>query len=234
MQNQLKNKMVSQKIKLTSRKFYGKWLYKISLRQSGCAIFRNYKFDYIKELCSSSSDMIKPYAVHQRAHTNRETILRLCEVLEKYDPKIWTKRIENNNLDLYTNDLAFYQDLSQEFQDIVLHQFEPNPATVDLLTDSASAVAVKKLPHNRYQYRVYLLPHKMAGDREGKQRYVDWLKNQGDRVTCTSAVENWFIKTDWNWDRRYILVENESMLLMLKLRNSEVVGRIYNYIISDK
>jgi hypothetical protein len=226
--------MTSQKIKLTSRKFYGKWLYKISLRQVGCAIFRNYKFDYIKELCQSNPDLVKPYSVHQKAYNNRESIFRLCEVLEKYDSKIWTKRIENSNLDLYTNDLEFYQKLSEEFQDIVVHQFEPDPATVDLLTNSASAMAVKKLPHDRYQYRVYLLPHKMAGDREGKQRYIDWLKNQSDRVTCTHAVENWFIKTDWNWDRRYILVENESTLLMLKLRNSEVVGRIYNYVLSDK
>jgi hypothetical protein len=226
--------MTSQKIKLTSRKFYGKWLYKISLLQAGCVIFRSYNFDYIKELCQSDDAPIRPYSTHQRAYNNRENILRLCEVLEKYDSKSWTKRIENSNLDLYTNDPAFYQELSQEFQDIVVHQFEPDPATVDLLTNSASSVAVKKLPHNRYQYRVYLLPHKMAGDREGKQRYVDWLKNQGKQVTCTPAVENWFIRTDWNWDRRYILVENESMLLMLKLRNSEVVGRIYNYVLSDK
>lgn len=226
--------MNSQKIKLTSRKFYGKWLYKISLRQAGCAIFRNYKFDYIKELCLSSSEMIKPYNIHQKAYNNRESILKLCEVLEKYDSTSWTKRIENSNLDLYTNDPIFYQDVSEEFQDIVVHQFEPDPSTIDLLNNLPSVVAVKKLPHNRYQYRVYLLPHKMAGDREGKQKYIDWLKNQGDRVTCTTAIENWFIRTDWNWDRRYILVENESTLLMLKLRNSEVVGRIYNYIISDK
>jgi hypothetical protein len=226
--------MKSQKIKLTSKKFYGKWLYKISLRQPGCAIFRNYKFDYIKELCLSPSEIVKPYNVHQKAYNNRENILRLCEILEKYDSKLWTKRIENSNLDLYTNDPLFYKDISDEFQDTVLYQFEPDSSTANLLEDSPSVMVVKKLPHNKYQYRVYLLPHKMAGDLEGKQRYIDWLKNQGDKVTCTPAVEHWFIKTDWNWDRRYILVENESMLLMLKLRNSEVVGRIYNYIVSDK
>lgn len=95
-------------------------------------------------------------------------------------------------------------------------------------------MAVKKLPHNRYRYRVYLLPHKMAKDREGKQKYISWLKSLGERVTCTPAVEGWFMHTDWNWDRRYILVEDEHTLLMLKLRNSEVVGRIYNYVLSDK
>jgi hypothetical protein len=74
----------------------------------------------------------------------------------------------------------------------------------------------------------------MAGDKEGKQKYIAWLKTQEDRVTCTPAVEKWFMTTDWNWDRRYILVQDESTLLMLKLRNSEVVGRIYNYVVSDK
>lgn len=226
--------MKLQKIKLTSRKFYNKWMYKISLCQPGCAIFRNYSFEYVRNLCLSSNNLDRPYSIHQKAYHNKENIMHLCEVLEKYDSKIWTKRIENTNMDLYTNDLDFYQTIATEFKDIVIHQFEPDPATVDILTDSRSAVAVKKLPHDRYQYKVYLLPHKMADDREGKHQYINWLKNQGEKVTCTPAVEKWFIKTDWNWDRRYILVENESTLLMLKLRNSEVVGRIYNYVLSDK
>jgi len=54
------------------------------------------------------------------------------------------------------------------------------------------------------------------------------------RVTCTPAVEKWFLITDWNWDRRYILVEDDQTLLMMKLRNADVVGKIYNFVISDK
>ena len=100
--------------------------------------------------------------------------------------------------------------------------------------DSATNVAVIKYPHDRYKHKVYLLPHKMKGDKESKQRYLEWLKKQCPKVTCTKAVEKWFLDTDWNWDRRYILVEDEAMLLMLKLRNSDVVGRVYNYILTDK
>ena len=74
----------------------------------------------------------------------------------------------------------------------------------------------------------------MANDRLGKKRYIDWLKTQMPRVTCTSAVEKWFLATDWNWDRRYILVEDDQTMLMMKLRNAEVVGKIYNFVISDK
>ena len=226
--------MTPSKIKLTSRKFYNKWMYKISLRQAGCTIFRNHSIEAIKKLCLDSSSVDRPYSVHQRAYLHRDDIIRLCNVLETYDSTIWTKRIENSNMDLYTNDLEFYHAISEQFNDIVIHQFEPNPATVELLTNSPSVVAVKKLPHNRFQYKVYLLPHKMAGDREGKTKYIDWIKTQGTKVTCTPAVEKWFIKTDWNWDRRYVLVEDEGTLLMLKLRNSEIVGRVYKYVITDK
>jgi hypothetical protein len=42
------------------------------------------------------------------------------------------------------------------------------------------------------------------------------------------------MKTDWNWDRRYVLVEDEGTLLLMKLKNSEVVGTVYNYVIVDK
>ena len=226
--------MTLQKTKLTNRKFYGKWLYKVSLNLNGCAIFRQKTLEFIKSFCSSEFQDDRPYTLLAKAYSEKENILLLVEFLEGYDSKLWTKRIESSRIDFYTNDVAFYDKLAVDFKDILIHKFEPDPTLIDQLNDSPSTVVVKKLPHNKYQYRAYLLPHKMAGDKEGKKKYIAWLKTQEDRITCTPAVEKWFITTDWNWDRRYILVQDESTLLMLKLRNSEVVGRIYNYVVSDK
>ena len=226
--------MISQKIKLTSRKFYGKWLYKVSLQLNGCAIFRQKTLDYIKSVCLGEYPEERPHSLLAKAYKEKENIMALANFLESYDSKLWSKRIESSRIDFYTNDVDFYTKLSENFKHILIHRFEPNLESIDALNVSASTVVVKKLPHNKYQYRAYLLPHKMAGDKEGKKKYIAWLKTQEDRITCTPAVEKWFMTTDWNWDRRYILVEDESTLLMLKLRNSEVVGRIYNYVVSDK
>jgi hypothetical protein len=226
--------MTLQKTKLTNRKFYGKWLYKVSLHLNGCTIFRQKTLDYIKSFCLGAYTEERPYTVLAKAYKEKENIMALTNFLESYDNKLWTKRIEGSRIDLYTNDVEFYNKLSSNFKDILIHKFEPDPASIDQLNVSPSTVIVKKLPHDKYQYRAYLLPHKMAGDKEGKKKYIAWLKTQEDRITCTPAVEKWFMTTDWNWDRRYILVEDESTLLMLKLRNSEVVGRIYNYVVSDK
>jgi len=74
----------------------------------------------------------------------------------------------------------------------------------------------------------------MAFEREDKVKFIEWVEKQKPRITCTNAVKEWFIKTDWNWDRRYVLVEDEQTLLMMKLRGPEVVGKIYNYVICDK
>ena len=222
-----------QKTKTTKRKFYNKWLYKISLNVQGAGMFRIRTLEEVKSFCLSEKEEHRTYSFAYRAWDTRGDLLELTEFLLTQQDKVWTKRIETKIIDFYTNDIDFYTQLSTKFEKSLIHSFEPAANTLDLL-DSASNIIVKNLPHDRYNFRVYLLPHKLKGDKEAKQKFIDWIKNQGDKITCTAAVETWFINTEWNWDRRYVLVEDESTLLMLKLRNSDVVGRIYNFVVSDK
>jgi hypothetical protein len=226
--------MKTQKTKLTNRKFYNKWLYKVSLHIGGAAIFRYKGLEAVQDLCVNLDPNERPYSVSAKAYANKDVIYKLAELLRTFDQDLWSKRIENSRVDIYTNSLEIYNSVSDIFEDLVLQKFEPDLDKIDLLNDSQSVILAKKLPHGIYNYKAYLLPHKMAGDKEGKMQYVNWLKKQYPKVTCTEAVEKWFVTTDWNWDRRYILVEDESMLLMLKLRNPDVVGRIYNYQLCDK
>lgn len=224
-------KLMQQKTKKTSRKFYGKWLYKVSLEAAGAAMFRIRTLENLIEFCNANQLDDRPYSLVNRAWHNRETLLKLALFLSTYDVKTWTKRIEQNTIDFYSNDPQFYEQLSNQFEELLTHRFEPDEGSLDLL-EQPQTILAKKLPHNRYQYKAYLLPHKLANDREGKHKYIEWLKTQTPRITCTPAVEQWFIKTEWNWDRRYVLVEDEHTLLMLKLRNAEVIGRVYNYVIA--
>ena len=226
--------MKTQKTKLTNRKFYNKWLYKVSLHIGGAAIFRYKGLEAVQDLCVNLDPNERPYSISAKAYANKDVIYKQAELLRTFDQDLWSKRIENSRVDIYTNSLEIYNSVSDIFEDLVLQKFEPDLDKIDLLNDSQSVILAKKLPHGIYNYKAYLLPHKMAGDKEGKMQYVNWLKKQYPKVTCTEAVEKWFVTTDWNWDRRYILVEDESMLLMLKLRNPDVVGRIYNYQLCDK
>ena len=227
--------MLSQKTKPTTKKFYGKWLYKASFQLAGCTVFRTNSFDAISTFCLGPPPEITYWhSSNAKAYDNRETILDISKFLGNYNKDVYNLRIEQSFFDVYTNDLEFYQGISTKFENILRHRFEPDESTAQLLNENKNYISVKKLPKNKYKYRVYLLPHKMAKDRDGKQSYINWIKAQGAKITCTPAIEKWFVATDWNWDRRYVLVEDESMLLMMKLRNSDVVGRVYNFVISDK
>jgi hypothetical protein len=212
----------------TNKKFYNKWLYKVSFNAPYSNLFRIYDFDKIKKLCDSDQDdMLRWLSASVKSH--KDQILPLIDYLETVDPKAWTKRIETRQIDFYTNEPSIYEDLSEKFYDQVIHRSAPSGQTLESKT-----ILTPKLPHGKYQFRVYLQPHKLKNDPDGKQKYINWLIGQSPRITCTDAVQGWFMKTEWNWDRRYVLVEDEGTLLMLKLRNPEVMGSVYNYVLSDK
>ena len=222
------------KSKKTNRKFYNKWFYKISLRVEGASGFRVYSPQQLKDICqgNNGSLWVAPH-LEKVLESNKELIIKLSSFLENKPIDSWSKRVERKCLDIYTNDEEMFRDLASLFEEETIQRFEPDKEAISQLENNGTIVG-KRLPHNKYRYRVYLLPHKLAFDKPAKEKYLSWLKSQSPKITCSSAVENWFLTTNYNWDRRYVLVEDEQTLLMLKLRNSEVVGRVYNYVIADK
>lgn len=221
------------KARYTKRKFYGKWLYKATLSVPGISIFRLKNIDEVIEFCDSFYESQHSHGVRDKAYANKTKIKEIALMLSCWAKEDWAKRIEHNSIDLYTNDEEIYKEVSEKFEDIVSGLFEPNPTSLDSL-DNPSHVLVTKYPHDRYRHKVYLLPHKITSDIDVRTSYVDWVEQQNPRILISHAVKQWFIKTIWNWDRRYVLVEDTQTLLMLKLRNPDVIGRVYDYVLTDK
>lgn len=218
------------KLKQTTRKFYNKWLYKVTLRIPGVALFRLHKLEDIPFLHFDAGN--RPHSLMAKAVANKDTLIELSLILQKLDKDLWSKRIEHNSIDLYTNDKSIFDSIISEMQLVVDSASAPSELDKNILESSGSIIA-KKLPHNRYAYKAYLLPHKLK-NRVEKQKYLDWIDQQQGKIRISDTVKKWFIITEWNWDRRYILVEDEATLLMLKLRNPDLLGRVYDYVISDK
>jgi len=218
------------KANTTNRRFYNKWLYKVTLNIPGVAIFRQNSLEKIPLL--NFDGQKHTHSTMARASLHRQELIALSSFLLRWDNELWSKRIECSSIDIYTNDKTMYDELSLNFEEIVCARSEPNEWDLDLLENTGSII-VKKLPHNRYAYKAFLLPHKIK-DRKDKKEYVDWIVGQNNRILISDAVKEWFITTDWNWDRRYVLIEDSQTLLMLKLRNPEALGRIYDYVINDK
>lgn len=207
----------------TSRKFYGKWLYKVTLRLPGITVFRLPVITDLKSHFLKHKDTLD---------LDEEQIIELYNFLAPIDKQLYGKRIERKLIDLYSNDEQFCLELMGKFSNRLLHYFAPDPRINKNNIDARTIIA-KKYPHNIYQYKVFLQPHKLAHDKEGKANLINWMNAQpGIRISDT--VKQWFLVTNWNWDRRYIYVATEADLLMLKLRSSEAVGSVFKYEIVDK
>lgn len=195
----------------TKRKFYNKWLYKVTVKVSNAHMFRRNNAQFIANSITVKKD-------------TRDLAQQLINL------KDHQLRIENKFIDIYLNDKEGYVALIDRFSSDIKHAFYPHP---DLLTSSPNGknIMARKLPYDRYQYKVFLKPHAM-GSIEEKRDYLKWLQTQDPRVYISDNTKDWFIKTTWNWDRRYMYVEDEKTLLLLKMRHSQALGSVYTYEIS--
>jgi hypothetical protein len=207
----------------SNQKFYGKWLYKITLRMPGVTALR----------IGVDADFMSIFLKRKNNLTDtEEQIIELAKTLSELNKSDYSKRIESNLIDIYVNDQTIYNSLLEKFNIFLKHHFIPRPDVAVDRFDSRS-IFVDKLPHNKYLYKIYLQPHKFGNDKEYKENLIAWLENQPGML-ISNTTKQWFIKTEWNWDRRYMYVENEQALLMLKLRSSDAVGTVCKYHIVDK
>jgi hypothetical protein len=220
------------KFKQTKRSFYGKWLYKISLDIPGIAIFRERSFDQIVQILLIPDVTRTPTAYVRKARANREAILEFTSTIGKRKKDSYALRIQSDTVDVYTNNKRFFNLLTKKFEQNLKVAYYPTADALTVLSDKKNII-VNKYPHDLYQHKVFLLPHRVK-NKDDKTRMVSWLETQGDKITLSPAVKRWFVDTNWNWDRRYIMVDNQSTLLMLNLRLGDAVGQVYDYVIADK
>jgi len=173
------------------------------------------------------------FSSHHKALKNKINFLALTTFLSNLNKQDFAQRIESNTIDLYVNNESIFDSLSSTFESIIVHRYAPTANNLGIL-ENTDFILAKKLPYNKYRYKIYLLPHKMQGDTESKYNYLTWLDTQQNRILISESVKSWFQNTNWYWDRRYMYVEDANTLLMLKMRDSQVLGKIYEYIIVDK
>jgi len=205
-----------------SRKFYGKWLYKVTLRLPGITVFR------LPVVTDLETHFLKK---HDSLSSDQESIIDLYKFLSNLEKDSYGKRIERNLIDLYFNDESLCLSLVEKFKKNLMHYFIPDPK-IDKELINARTIIAKKYPHNKYQYKVFLQPHKIK-DLETKKDIIHWMECQSS-IKISNKVKQWFLVRSWNWDRRYIYVATEADLLMLKLRSSDTVGSVFKYQSVDK
>lgn len=198
----------------TKRRFYNKWTYKISLK---IPENRDLRFKPLDEIIRKSKN---------------KSLVIFCETLIDKPKDSYGTRIERDNIDLYFNDPDYLDEAVSKFSSKdILATWTPEENCLDLLEKPRTIIS-KKLPYDKFNYKVYILPHKV--DKAQKIKFISWTDTQDSRILISENVKEWFIKTEWNWDRRYMYVEDEKTLLMLKLKNPDIVGSVYSYTINTR
>ena len=224
------------KSKPTKRRFYNKWLYKITLHVPGIYAFR---YSGITSCDKDETDSrlfqkVAPYitsSTKRKLYENQDLIVNLSESLQSFDASEWGMRMEGDRVDIYTNNTDLFNHLSKTYYHVTIHRFEPH-SDPDLL--DAGVYVVNKYPFDQYRFKVFLQPHKLNRDKARKSQFLNWVDSQGERVKITDTTKTWFSAWNYNWDRRYMYVDDEKTLLMLKMREPDAVGRVYKYVLTDK
>jgi len=216
----------------TKRKFYNKYIYKLTCKLTGAPLLRNYTWSKCIEFAVHNTWPEPRYAGYgvNKPTVDNEAFIRLATFLEHHH-KVETKfRVEGQFIDIYVNDKKFYDAFAYEFEDLITYRAEPRPGLEKDLLESKNKIFVKHLPHNKYEYKVYLLPHKIDTDFQFRDTLSKWIALQSG-IQWTDSLHNWLMKTTSNWDRRYTYIEDEKTLLLLKLRCSSLVGKVFQHVI---
>lgn len=197
---------------ITKKKFYNKWLYKCSFYFPTSKLLR-IQIESLNPLDSETS--------------------KFFQLLSSINKDQYYIRVENKICDVYCNDSDIFDKLKSFEGDNLVSVSSPDLCNIKKLQKQTRNILCNRLPFHRYRYKAYLQPHKIK-DQEEKQKYIDWLSLQHPKIHLTESTKKWFIRTQWNWDRRYMYVEDEKTLLLLKMKHSGAIGSVYTYDVCDK
>ena len=214
----------------TTKKFYDKWLYKVTIdvSQYSAALLNFNKFrNRMKEFCENGSYWWSFTKYQQNLlKLHKDAIIELVDFVDMYPKTDWSARTEYD-ISIFTNDVDMYNAMCAKFT--VIERWEPD--LTNPILDTPNVISVKKLPYGKYRFKVFLKPHKILDPAE-KQEYIKWMNTQVPRITFSEAIQDWIMYTRWSGDARYILVEDEQTLLMLRMRNQAIIGRIYEHVVT--
>lgn len=220
--------------KKTKKKFYNKYIYKITLDIPGTSALRWYDFQQLSDLCIAEPSSKRDYPWREKvlgdAINHKEVWIDLSVMINTFDSKSFSKRIEGDSIDFYTNNYDLYDTIGKHFSKYVRFRFQPKEGTEQTLLNSNKEIFVNKLPYDKYQYRVYLKPHKL--DRAARRSVANWMEKQVPNITFSKSIKDWIIRTEENWDRRYIHIIDEKNLLLLRLKSPQLVGKIFKYVLN--
>lgn len=211
----------------TEKLFYDKYMLRVSMYFTMAPIFREKKFNYTREVLDSLNFQFeqgeekliwnkgfryaRPVSVEEFEDTQR-----LYNYLSKQDYKSYMLRIEQNNLNWYSNDSTKMQELISMFADRVSIVSKPNPAYKDILKPN---VIVKE---SDYEYKVTVGP-------KVDPNVAYWFEQNRDKIKIGRTFLE-CIKEGQYVKGFYFYAKNEKVLNLVKIILGGEITRIDKFV----
>ena len=208
----------------TTKLFYNKYLYSLSVNSELTPIFRNKNFKYactvldkLQADFEAGRPLIRSFGRYE-APILLEHFLdarTIYNELTRYK-KPYIVRCENRNLNIYCNDLSLLDSLSKRCKNVVsLHQ--PAKEHLDFIKNNTNTIIVKD---DTYKFKITF------GSNRVPDTLSPWLKVNRDKV----KVSNMFIDDidrDMRYmNGRYVFITNEKILMLFKILAGDCIQRI--------
>jgi hypothetical protein len=221
------------KIQPTNRKFYNKWFNKLSFHLPGG---RMLSFHSTSDLINFITFPDKVTGRWQKVSvanmvSAKQDWLKFIFLLNTIPSGGFQKRSESDVINIYTNDENFIKSAKQDLGHRLVEIFEPTEESMKLLDTEEKILIVKKLPYNKFNFRVIIKPHRL--NQLQREQFIQFLDNSPG-IGLQDSVRNFIRTNEMNWDRRYIYVDTEKTLTMLKIACADAVSTIHRYVINDK
>tara|TARA_E500000178_G_scaffold289937_1_gene293227 strand:+ start:3825 stop:4517 length:693 start_codon:yes stop_codon:yes gene_type:complete len=208
----------------TTKLFYNKYLYSLSIFNELTPIFRNKNFKFactVLDGLQANFESGQPLARNINNYTQPIQIGHFIDARTIYNEltrykKPYIVRCENRHLNVYCNDLSLLERLSKKCKNAIsLHQ--PAKEHLDFIKNNTNTIIVKD---DTYKFKVTF------GNNLVPDTLSPWLKVNRDKVKVSDMFIN-DIDRDMRYvNGRYVYITNEKVLMLFKILAGDCIQRI--------
>jgi len=213
------------KLKLRETKFlhYGKYLYKLKLKNQLAIIFRNTSskvttLDYVNERLEYYNENLerKILPVIRRSRANVTVPLEdLSDATTIYQELIlvnrseFSLRCERDSLTIYGNNLFTLENIINKINTKIIELWKPDLRTIDFLSNNKNVIVVNS--PTDYPYKVSF------GNKPASPSFAEWIKHNRDKIKVGDVLMR-NLQEGAKWiNGQYVYVRDENIIMLLQL-----------------
>lgn len=206
----------------TSKLYYNEWPYKIACAIDGASRLARQGPSDTKKFCSEATVFSRLGWPRQDAATLDDKI-QLLQFTNKVEPFLDIKdqvriRVEGRHFNMFCKDLALLETIYESLEPWVVNVYGPDneQELKFMLSNDNKKITCDHLPHNKYQFKVYLRNNMQSDSRD---KFLGWSKTYQDRILISKTTIGWLSSwTTYRWTQcPFLYVEDARSLTMIGL-----------------